>query len=379
MRVEQLENRWSQDQFMTGIELGNWFDVLKRNGWRVDPDYLHRAAWITGISLPATLFGKIDDLRFGRRINDMEIDPTPLIILGHWRSGTTHLHTMLGRDPNHTYTNIFQVIFPTSFLTTLKAGTALLKDALPEKRSYDNMPQGWFEPAEDEIALMKLTGGRSFYTALMFPDKFAEYEKYIDFVEATHEERMIWKNALSYFIKKVMIGTGNKRVILKSCPHSARIRMLLELFPNAKFLHIHRHPARVFQSTVHMRSKVDWENFMHRPEKTFIEQRREHTALIGERLFDRLLADKGLIPEENLIEIAYSDLIGNEHQVLKDIYRKFELPDWERFERNLLPYLDSIADYKTNRLTMDPEIEEFVYERWRPVYDAYGYKKEYSA
>ena len=46
------------------------------------------------------------------------IDPTPLFILGHWRSGTTHMHNLLGKDPNHTYPTLWQVIFPDSFLVT---------------------------------------------------------------------------------------------------------------------------------------------------------------------------------------------------------------------------------------------------------------------
>ena len=197
----------------------------------------------------------------------MDVNPTPIFILGHWRTGTTHLHNMMGRDPNHTFSTLYQVVFPDSFLTTSGIGTRLLKGALPEKRSYDNVKQGWHEAAEDEIALMKMTNGLSFYSALMFPDRAPEYEKYIDFLEATPEERRRFKKALELFVKKIMLASnGRKRVIVKSCPHSARIRMILDLFPDAKFIHIHRHPARSFRSMMHMRGKVDWENFMHRPD-----------------------------------------------------------------------------------------------------------------
>lgn len=379
MRVEKIEDRWSQEQLMTGVDLPTWLRILKKNKFQVDATYLHRAAWITGMSLPSTLFGAIDDAVYGRRLQEMDIDPTPIIVLGHWRTGTTHLHNLLGRDPGNTYTSLYQCVFPGSFLTTGKAGPWLLRDSLPETRNYDNVAQGWGEPAEDEIALMKLTSGLAFYTALLFPDQSAKYERYIDFLEATPDERRIWKKSLELFIKKVMFASGGKRVVLKSCAHSARIRMLLEMFPDAKFIHIHRHPARTFRSTVHLRSKVDWENFMHRPKKAFIEQRWEHTASIGERLYTRLIEDKGLIPEGNLVEIAYSDLVGNEMNVMRDIYEKLQLPEWERTERVLGPYLESIAGYQVNKLDIEPELEEFVYDRWRLVYDTYGYSKEYKA
>jgi hypothetical protein len=379
MRVQNLEHQFSQEQLVTGIELRHWMKLLQKNKWAVDRHYLHRAAWVTGLSIPASILGRLDDLKYARQIAAMDIDPTPLIVIGHWRTGTTHLHNMLGRDPNNTFSTLYQCIFPTSFLSTGRIGPRLLRNSLPEKRSYDNVKQGWFEAAEDEIGLMKLTGGLSFYTALMFPDRYAEYEKYIDFLEATPEERHTWKKALEHFIKKIMLQTGGKRVVLKSCPHSARIRMLLDMFPDAKFIHIHRHPARSFRSMLHMRGKVDWENFMHAPQRAFIDERWEMQAELSNRLYTRIIEDRELIPKENLVEVAYRDLVGNERDFLRDTYAKLEIPEWDRFDAVLKPYLDSIQGYKVNKLEIDTKLEDFVYDRLRLVYDTYGYEKRYTA
>ena len=379
MRVKELEEYWSQEQLITGVRLSKWMEILGRNGWQVSPEYLHRAAWVTGLAVPSSILARIEEARFGRQIAEVDMKPTPLFVIGHWRSGTTHMHNLLGRDPNHTYSTLYQCVFADHFLTSKATGTKLLAGALGETRTYDNVAHGWDAAAEDEIALMKLTDGLSFYSALMVPDRAPEYEKYIDFLEATPDERRRWKNALQYFIKKIMLDTGGKRVVVKSCPHSARIRMILDMYPDAKFVHIHRHPARTFRSMMHMRGKVDWENFMHRPDSSFIDARRDHTATIGERLYTRLIEDRALIPENNLVEIAYSDLVGNELEVLEGIYAKLRLPDWDAYEANIKPYLESIAGYKVNKLTIEPELEEYVYDRWRIVYDTYGYPKEYSA
>lgn len=377
MRVDKLEDRWSQEQLITGIRFSRWKEILENNKWSVTPEYLHRVAWITGLALPSSVLARIEQARFGREIDQVDTKPTPLFIVGHWRSGTTHMHNLLGRDPNHTYSTLYQCVFPDHFLTSSATGQRLLANALSETRSYDNVAQGWDAAAEDEIALMKLTDGLSFYTALMFPDQAPKYEKYIDFLEAKPEERRRWKNALDHFIKKIMFATGGKRVVVKSCAHSARIRMILDLYPDARFVHIHRHPARTFRSMLHMRSKVDWENFMQRPDESFISQRMEHTATIGERLYTRLIEDRALIPEGNLVEIAYSDLAGNELEVMRGVYEQLRLPDWDAYEANIKPYLASVAGYKVNKLTIDPDLEEFVYDRWRLVYDTYGYAKEY--
>jgi hypothetical protein len=374
-RVEQLENRWSLEQLITGIELPGWLRILHRNRWNVSLAYAHRLAWIAGLGICTGVLGTIERLMYNRAIRATPLDPPPLIILGHWRTGTTHLHNVLGRAPNHTFSTVYQAVFPSTFLLTGRIGPKLLASALTETRSYDAVKQGWFEAAEDEIGLLKLTGGLSFYPALMFPDRAEEYERFIDFRDTSEAEQRRFKDALAYFVRKQMYATGGKRVVVKSCPHSARIPLLLDVFPEARFVHIHRHPARVFASMVHMRGKVDWENFMHRPQRAFIEQRREHTALIGERLYTRLLEDRALIPPENLIEIAYGDFVGKEMSYTEQIYEQFGLPGLEDYRPQLEQYLDGLRGYRTNRLEIDDDTLDFVRERWGMVYDAYGYDR----
>ena len=377
-RVSEVEKRWSTDQLVTGIELQDWIKMLSDNGWRVDPTYFHRFAWITGWSLPATLLGRFEDMKYARQIASMEIDPTPIFILGHWRSGTTHLHNLLGRDPNHTFTTVYQCVFPTSFLTGEKFVPKLTGRFLTDTRTYDNVAHGWYEAAEDEIALVKLHG-LSPYVSFMFPDNRAKYAKYIDFIECTEKERKIWKDGLAYLIKKVMISTGGKRVVIKSCTHAARVRLLLEMFPNAKFVHIHRNPYECFASTLHMRSHTDWENFFHLPEENWEGERMEQTAMLGKAIFERLEEDKHLIPPENYYEIGYEELVGNELEVLQDIYTKFDLPDQEQYFETISEYLESIKGYKTNVLKIDQELKDFTWDRWRIAFDAYGYQREYPA
>ncbi len=372
-----IKKRWSTDQLITGIEFGDWFKMLADNGFKVSPEYFHRAAWITGWSLPATLFGKLEDARYGRQLAAMDVEPTPLFILGHWRSGTTHMHNMLGRDPNNTFSTVYQCVFPSSFLTTEKFLPQLTGGLLTDTRTYDNVKFGWHEAAEDEIALAKLCG-LSPYVAFMFPDNAAKYEKYVDFIEATQKERETWKQSFTYLLKKIMVATGGKRVVVKSCTHSARIRLLLEMFPNAKFIHIHRHPYKCFASTLHMRSHTDWENFFHLPDEDIEGARMRQTAALGKRVFERLIEDKHLIPEQNFYEIAYDDLVGNELDVMRDIYAQLEIPGWGPFESVLAEYLESIKGYKTNKLNISDEFKQMVYDEWRIVFDHYGYDREYE-
>jgi len=42
-----------------------------------------------------TLLGLVDQLRYGRRIRDQQLHPQPIIILGHFRTGTTLLQNLM--------------------------------------------------------------------------------------------------------------------------------------------------------------------------------------------------------------------------------------------------------------------------------------------
>lgn len=375
-RVKRLERYFSTDQLITGIELRRWFQMLAHIRFRVSVRYLPRLAWITGWSVGATALGTVERARYDWRINTTPIDPPPIFILGHWRSGTTHLHNLLGRDPDNTYPTVYQVVFPTTFMLTGSTLPLLTAGMLAETRGYDNVAQGWNEAAEDEIALAKLTG-LSPYLAFMLPDDTARFERYFDFLEARQHERDEWKEALRWFVGKVRLQSGGRRVVVKSCAHMARVRLLLETFPDAKFVHIHRNPFVVAASTIHMREQTDWENFLQVPETAFIEGRATQVALVGQKLFDRFLTDRALIPPENLIEVAYSDLSERPREVLDSIYDHLTLPRGDRYEATIGGYLDGLRGYRTNVLTIDDELASLVREYWKPVFDEYGYSMDH--
>lgn len=377
MKASDVQKRWSTDQLIMGVETPEWLELLRKNKFQVDGTYAHRAAWISAWSLPITLAGRSEDAMYGRQLASMELSPTPLFILGHWRSGTTHLHNLLGRAPGHTYPTVLQVVFPTCFLVADKVLPKLMPNALGETRTYDNVKQGWHEAAEDEIALAKLTG-LSPYISFMFPGNASKYERYIDFMEASAAERQKWKDAFLYFLKKISLQTEGKRIVVKSCTHTARIRLLLEMFPNAKFVHIHRHPYEVYASTLHMRSHTDWENFFQIPEQDWDVERKRQTLQLGQRIFERVIEDRALIPRENFVEIRYEDLCGNELSWIETIYRQFKYDNWPATKAALAPYVDGLKGYKRNALKITEEDRDDVYREWRAVFDEYNYDREYA-
>ena len=75
-----VQKRWSTDQLITGIEIQDWLKLLGDNRYRVDPTYLHRAAFVGSLAVGSSIASRIEDMRFGRQLASIEIDvdaPTP--------------------------------------------------------------------------------------------------------------------------------------------------------------------------------------------------------------------------------------------------------------------------------------------------------------
>src|SRR6185436_8984100 len=117
----------------------------------------------------------------------------------------------------------------------------------PPKRPMDNVEWTMKSPQEDEFALCILCG-KSPCTAWIFPKQREHYDRYLTFRGVSDEEIKQWQDTLMWFLKK-LTWKVQRPLILKSPPHTCRIKLLLQIFPDARFVHIHRDPYTVFSSS----------------------------------------------------------------------------------------------------------------------------------
>jgi omega-hydroxy-beta-dihydromenaquinone-9 sulfotransferase len=224
---------------LQGMTLGNWWAVLRRHHFAVDLKHAPRAFFQTAASTSNSIGARIEQARFGRQIEAAHVE-APLFILGHFRSGTTHLHNLLALDAQFGAPTLFQVFNPHTFLGTERWAAPLTNSFIAQRRYQDEMAQGAGLPCEDEFALCAMTG-LSPYMTWNFPGDSVDYHRYLTFQHVPDEEVTRWKLALTTFLKKLTVRF-RRPLVLKSPPHTARIRLLLGLFPNARFVHIHRNP-----------------------------------------------------------------------------------------------------------------------------------------
>lgn len=367
-----LKHRWSiSHNYLAGITFGNWLKLLHENKFAVSPAYFHRAAFITLASLANSGFALLEKMRYEDKVSDIEISTPPLFILGHWRSGTTLLHDLLAQDTKQfQFPNTYQVVNPLTFLLTENLITRLLPRLVPPKRPMDNMALSFQSPQEDEFAPLLMTL-KSVYLGSSFPLHTKAYEKYLTFHDASQTDIDAWCTAFKYFCKKLSLNS-NRSLLIKSPPHTARIRLLLRMFPNAKFVHIHRHPYRVFQSQRHFFDTAGWYTYLQKPK---LETLDEEILQRYVHMYDAYFEDLDMIPNGNFHEIRFDDLEADPVNAIRKTYDILSLDQFENFEPDLKQYVSSLQGYKKNKFyDLDEATRELVAERWSRSFKYWDYK-----
>jgi hypothetical protein len=354
-----------------GCNLSAWLRLLGRNHCAVGLPYLYIAAIASGASVFHSFLRQLQEAWLGDRIDRTPIPHAPLFIIGHWRTGTTLLHELLILDERHNSPNTYQCLAPHHFLLTEKLFKRLFWFLMPSHRPMDNMAFGWDRPQEDEFALCML-GQPSPYLTIAFPNHPPQDQEAFDVEELPPRQQGRWKQAFLRFLRHLSFKDP-RRLVLKSPTHTCRIPILLELFPDARFVHIVRDPYVVFPSTVNLWRSLYETHGLQKPTFVGLE---EHVFSTFTHLYDRLEAGKKLIAPRRFAEMRYEDLIADPIGQMRRMYDRLELGDFEQVRPRLEKYLTENASYKTNRYkALDPALEAEITRHWNKVIRRYGYER----
>ena len=160
-------------------------------------------------------------------------------------------------------------------------------------------------------------------------------------------------------------------LVLKSPGHTCRIGLLLDLFPEAKFVLIHRDPYDVYQSTVHTVRKAG-------PFWAFQGSSVNTSRIVDDyvEISEAYFAQRHLIRQASLCEISFEQLENQPIDELRRVYESLDLPDFHYAEPKFRDYLQSIAGYQKNvHPDLPPETRELLAQRWGRCFDEWGYEK----
>ena len=353
---------------LAGIRMRPLVSLLRERGFTASPKNLGRLVFLFQNALWASILSWREKKIFGDRIKSFEVPDDPVIIIGHWRTGSTFLHQLLALDEHWIAPSVFQAAFPDSFLVSAKYFRPVMSK-LVKKRPMDNVKMGFDDPQEDEFALAKLTQDSPLLD-FIFPNK--EYyflNERNDFLPSK-ENKENWKKQVAAFCAKVRQDTG-KTILLKNPAHSLRIPLLNEIFPNAKYIYIHRHPYKVVASSLHLWKVMAKDNQL--KGQPYFPKLEEVTRGL-EKFYEVIDNELDALPMHSHCTVFYEDLESDPVREIRKIYKTFGIEFNDDFENRLHARLEQERDFRKNSYTFDEQQKSEVYRIMKTQFDQYQYQ-----
>ena len=314
----------------------------------------------------------IEAFRVAQRVRKFSFDPPPVFIVGHWRSGTTYLHNVLSLDPTFCFPKITDVMRPFDFYPSPIEPISrwVVLRLLPPNRPMDDVPIEPHLPQEEEIAMATM-GALSFLNCFYFPKQLSDlFAKEVLFDGVSAVAVRSWSESLRYFLAKLATLSPERRLLLKNPAHSARIAYLRELFPGAKFIHIHRHPVDVFRSTQKLyRSLLPLLALQHYDESDID----GHILWAYPQVMNRLLDSLQTLPAGDVTTVSYQELVTDLSGTVARIYHELDIGDVSCVRPLIQP--EPAQAFRSPPPTSDIDAGTLgrIALLWRPVLDRLGY------
>lgn len=290
---------------------------------------------------------------------------TPIFILGHWRSGTTHLHNVLCQTPGTGFLSTYQTVF-TQYLASRKLLSPLMRLLMPSKRPSDNVKLNVNYPQEDEFALSNITL-MSYYHFFYFPKKHQEFfDRNIVFNQG---EEMKWFEAYDQLLKKAQSTMPESRhLVIKNPVNTGRLRSLQKFYPEAKFIHIYRNPFVVFLSTKKFFIELLPTLWLEPISEQEIEQMiiTIYTRLMDEYYDPR--QDRSLV-----YELKFEDFEQNNLEHIRHIYEALQIDDFDADRPYFEAYINEQKSYRKNIYSITAREVELVRQHWGKYLDKWNY------
>ncbi|MEM9015632.1 MAG: sulfotransferase [Verrucomicrobiota bacterium] len=315
----------------------------------------------------------IEKVKYGVAIRRTPIEEPPIFLIGHWRSGTTHLHNLMSRDSQFGYLKFTETALPLDMLgPKVRIMRRIIDRALPDDRGFDKVKLSLDEPQEEEMALGNLNP-IGYYGVYHFPQRMEEERDRSLFFEGVGKgEKARFQKNYEFLVRKVNYAKKGKRLLFKNPPSTTRMEMILEMFPEARFVHIVRNPWEVFSSTLSHFARVfnafAWQAFLN-------VDLEEYTLTTYEKVMRRYLEDRERLKlgSDRLVETTYEAITDQPLDEIGSIYDQLGVTGKTEGLSEISTYLESLQGYRRNVHRIDRELAMRVSERWRFSFEAWEY------
>lgn len=340
------------------------------SGRQIDDAYRGKYRLTKSVCRMLSLLKPLQDSRYDKLLADKPLENAPVFILGHWRSGTTFVHNVLSCDKHFGYNTTYQTVFPHLMMWGQPFFKKNMSWLMPDKRPTDNMELAVDLPQEEEFALANMMPC-TYYNFWFLPEYMQEYcDKYLLFDDITDMELRVFEETFTKLIKISLWNTRGTQFLSKNPPHTGRVKELVKMFPDAKFIYLMRNPYTVFESTRSFFTNTIQPLKLEDMSDDRIE---DNILSIYAKLYHKYESDKKFIPEGNLIEVKFEDFEANASEMTKAIYERLSLPGYEKAEADIEKYLGKKKGYKKNKYTYDDRTVRLVEKHWDFALRDWGY------
>ena len=326
----------------------------------------------TLLALPERLFGPLVVRLVTRTRGDA---PDPVFIVGMNRSGTTHLHNLLALDPQFRSPRNYEVFNPHGFLTGWLT-TAILTPFMTWRRPMDAVQMTVVSSQEEEFALATM-GNPSPYWSFCLPREIARHDRYLFPTGFSKRQKQRWERHYRRFLRKLTLF-GRRTPLLKNPANTGRVAWLHRLFPQAKFIHIVRHPYAVYRSNLRFanQGQIVFQLQDPHPADNYATRCLDNYR----RMSDACEHDLATLRSDAAIRLRFEDLEAHPVAVIEQLYEQFGLELSDKYRQRMTDYLDSIQGYRKNRYPELPDDQrEQVDAAMGKYLHAWGYAEQHES
>jgi len=283
-------------------------------------------------------------------IHDIELLP-PVVIAGLPRTGTTHLHNLLGaasdrrRSPQGTFRTLpywesfepFPLpaeagVEPDPRAARMDVAVAVMNTLMPH---FALMHEMTTDHVHEEIQLLAND------VSTMFMETLAHVPRWRDYYLA-HDQTSTYEY-LATQLKALQFLRGGRRWLLKSPQHLEQLPVLERVFPGVAVVCTHRDPVPVALSMVAM---LTYSARMHR---SVVPVEEIAAAWIDrlELMLAALARDRGAVAPERSIDVRFDDFMADEFGVAEQVYGLIGEPVTDHARTAMADYL---AAHRRGRL-----------------------------
>lgn len=368
---KQRTRTWRAPHLLASSDPLHALRIFRRYWKQIDRRYLPRALSIPTISLLHSPLSAVESLLMRRRIAKQRLAEPLVIIIGHWRSGTTNVHNHLLQDPRFGYVSLLHCLAPHGFLTYGSPLKRMLRPFIGDSRPMDRVPHGLDAPMSEDFAMVGVSESTA-YLGYFFPRLLEETFRETVFFEGLSEKAIArWAADLEWILKKVTADCEGRPLVLKNPTHTGRIRHLVQHFPQARYVFVRRNPYVVHASTCRLMERFLTTMSLQEYDIADVERAvLKRQSLLLERYFE----DRHLIPEGHLVEIQHENMVDNPLETIESVYRGLDLGGFEDARPRLQSYIESLSGYRNNEYQFAPEQVAAVTDALEPILTRWQYE-----